>query len=275
MGKRYEITVFRSENPTIIASYFECSLSTRAAVLTAKHQQGLHSQNGVLLQLYYIWEKVINLTLVNISEYKWGKMKMKYDEQIGLKELTFFWTGNGNVGEHYDPMSSHCQVTVVTAFLCQFNQVSEPRGNRRTTWEEWFTERISLELLLFTQDMLHNWKHTSKMNTTCHVAEVLFDCNCSREGGEDSQHPQLQTVIRAGQGTLTQSLQAWTHSHYPHFLIKSTIMCIFFIFTWVFSLIQRWGAFLASSFRSLIASLFTAFLGSSFRYWRRSCNCTD
>ena len=35
-------------------SYFECGLSTGAAVLTAEHQEGLNSQNGVLLQLYYV-----------------------------------------------------------------------------------------------------------------------------------------------------------------------------------------------------------------------------
>ena len=39
----------------IMLSYFECGLCTGAAVLTAKHQKGLHSQNCVLLQLYYIW----------------------------------------------------------------------------------------------------------------------------------------------------------------------------------------------------------------------------
>lgn len=54
-----------------------------------------------------------------------------------MLQLTFFRTGNGDVREHYDPVSSHGQVAVVTAFLCQFNQVSEPGGNCRPTWENY------------------------------------------------------------------------------------------------------------------------------------------
>lgn len=38
-------------------SYFESGLCTWAAILTAQHQQRLHAQNSVLLQLYYIWRK--------------------------------------------------------------------------------------------------------------------------------------------------------------------------------------------------------------------------
>lgn len=48
-------------------------------------------------------------------------------------KLTFVWTGNGDVGQHDDTISSHWQVAVVTAFLCQFNQVSQPGGNGRST----------------------------------------------------------------------------------------------------------------------------------------------
>lgn len=36
--------------------------------------------------------------------------------------------------------------------------------------------------------------------------KVLLECDGSREGGEDGQHPQLQAVVRAAQGTLTQRL---------------------------------------------------------------------
>lgn len=45
------------------------------------------------------------------------------------------------------------------------------------------------------------------VSITCCITEILLDCYSSREGGEDSQHPQLQTVIRNGQSALTQSLQ--------------------------------------------------------------------
>lgn len=44
-------------------------------------------------------------------------------------------------------------------------------------------------------------------NATCHVIKVLLDCDCSRERGEDSHHPQLQAVVRAGQGALAQGLR--------------------------------------------------------------------
>lgn len=69
----------------------------------------------------------------------WHAVRREWEEPVALDmsyplKLTFLWTGNWNVGEHNNPMSSHCQVAVVTAFLCQFNQVSKPRGNRRATW---------------------------------------------------------------------------------------------------------------------------------------------
>lgn len=43
-------------------------------------------------------------------------------------------------------------------------------------------------------------------STTCRVAEVLLQCNCSGEGGEDGQHAQLQADVRAGQGALAEGL---------------------------------------------------------------------
>lgn len=45
--------------PTVAVSvpYFERSLSTGAAVLAAKHQQGLHTENRVLLQLNQVWRR--------------------------------------------------------------------------------------------------------------------------------------------------------------------------------------------------------------------------
>ncbi len=44
--------------------------------------------------------------------------------------------------------------------------------------------------------------------------------------------------------------------------IHDSLTCMFF-------LVHKWGAFLAKSLRSWMVSLFTAFLGSSFKYWRR------
>lgn len=41
----------------MIVSYFKCSLSTGAAVLTAKHQKGLYTKNCLLLQLKYVWRR--------------------------------------------------------------------------------------------------------------------------------------------------------------------------------------------------------------------------
>lgn len=41
----------------MIVSYFKCSLSTGAAVLTAKHQKGLYTKNCLLLQLKYVWRQ--------------------------------------------------------------------------------------------------------------------------------------------------------------------------------------------------------------------------
>lgn len=144
----------------IMLSYFECGLCTGAAVLTAEHQKRLHSQDCVLLQLYDIWGGEIHTLKswhtsaktsaggVNVSSVHRWAIGIRGIPNIGhyLLRLTFFWTGNGDVGKHYDPMSGHCQVAVVTAFLCQFNQVSEPGGNRRATWEEFLRgKRISSE----------------------------------------------------------------------------------------------------------------------------------
>lgn len=114
------------------------------------------------------------------------------------------------------------------------------------------------------------------MKTTCHVTEVLLDCNCPWEGGEDGQHAQFQADVRAGQCTLAKSLWGSIQILLPfrlHTRATQEAVTASADSTCVFSLSQRCGAFLASSFRSLIASLFTAFLGSSFKYCRRSCSC--
>lgn len=142
-------------------------------------------------------------------------------------------------------MSSHGQVAVVTAFLCQFNQVSEPGGNCRPTWEEYLrgiqigheTNGTSGDQLLKFKTQRHSDCDEWEVNTTCHSMKVLLNCNCSRQGGEDCQHPQHQTDIGAAQGTFTQHLQRWNQkkhtyeNHCPQILIlsqhKTILQCNF------------------------------------------------
>lgn len=73
-----------------ILSYFESGLCTGAAVLTAKHQKGLHSQNRVLLQLYYIWGGEIHGNTYpwhTQSKDQWGLMWNQWiDEQLAFEE---------------------------------------------------------------------------------------------------------------------------------------------------------------------------------------------
>lgn len=45
------------------------------------------------------------------------------------------------------------------------------------------------------------------------------------------------------------------------------------VLTWIFSLLHVCGILLANSFKSWIASLFTAFLGSFFKYCNKSWTC--
>lgn len=63
-------------------------------------------------------------------------------------------------------------------------------------------------------------RRENNMNRTCDIINVLLDCDCSREGGEDSQHSQLQSDVRAGQGTLTQGLQGLKKK-----ITKKTLTC--------------------------------------------------
>lgn len=57
---------------------------------------------------------------------------------------------------------------------------------------------------------------------------------------------------------------------YYNMIFLHKILTLKVLHTWMFSLLQVCGVLLASNFRSWIASLFTAFLGSFFKYCNRS-----
>lgn len=70
----------------LTTAYFERSLRTGTAVLTAKHQKGLHTQNCVLLQLYYIWgEEIHTASCTAALSQTWGRSQP--GSEISIKRI--------------------------------------------------------------------------------------------------------------------------------------------------------------------------------------------
>lgn len=81
-------------------------------------------------------------------------------------------------------MSGHCQVAVVTAFLCQFNQVSEPRRNRGATWKERNTDQPGV--FSSPQYKQQHWKYAMKV-MLCQFRVITVQVVCANESCWTSQ----------------------------------------------------------------------------------------